>query len=46
MFRDIFNPMDWFRRHAGKHGLPEFLPYWNTVDWCPDWQRGQPPRLG
>lgn len=35
--------MDWFRRHTGSHGLPEFLPYWNTVDWCPDWQRGQPP---
>lgn len=35
--------MAWFRRHTGSHGLPEFLPYWNTVDWCPDWQRGQPP---
>jgi hypothetical protein len=39
----IRNVMDWFRRHTGSHGLPELLPYWNTVDWCPDWQRGQPP---
>ncbi|MEZ5276923.1 MAG: alpha-L-rhamnosidase N-terminal domain-containing protein [Opitutaceae bacterium] len=35
--------VDWFRRRVGRRGLPEDLPYWNTVDWCPDWQRGQPP---
>jgi hypothetical protein len=34
---------DWFRRRIGPLALPENLPYWNTVDWCPDWQRGQPP---
>jgi len=35
--------IDWFRRHIGALRLPEGLPYWNNVDWCPDWQRGQPP---
>lgn len=35
--------IDWFRRHIGARGLPEGLPYWNSVDWCPEWQRGQPP---
>ncbi len=39
----IRNVFAWFRRHIGPGGLPEHLPYWNTVDWCPDWQRGQPP---
>ncbi|MFP4384604.1 MAG: alpha-L-rhamnosidase C-terminal domain-containing protein [Spirochaetia bacterium] len=33
----------WFRRHTDKDGLPSRLPYWNNVDWCPDWDRGQPP---
>lgn len=35
--------LSWFRRHADDSGLPSRLPYWNNVDWCPDWDRGQPP---
>lgn len=35
--------MNWFRSHRDDTGLPSRLPYWNTADWCPDWQRGQPP---
>jgi len=35
--------LGWFRRHRDASGLPARLPYWNVVDWCPDWQRGAPP---
>jgi len=35
--------LDWFRDRRDATGLPSRLPYWNTADWCPDWQRGQPP---
>jgi pentatricopeptide repeat protein len=35
--------LDWFRAHGDVSGLPTKLPYWNNVDWCPDWDRGQPP---
>jgi hypothetical protein len=23
--------------------LPEHLPFWNWIDWCPGWKRGVPP---
>jgi hypothetical protein len=35
--------LEWFRRHRDASGLPARLPFWNTADWCPTWQRGQPP---
>jgi hypothetical protein len=35
--------LDWFRRHTDASGLPARLPYWNHIDWCVDWDRGQPP---
>lgn len=35
--------LNWFRSHRDDTGLPSCLPYWNTADWCPDWNRGQPP---
>lgn len=35
--------LDWFRAHSDASGLPTKLPYWNNVDWCPEWDRGQPP---
>jgi alpha-L-rhamnosidase len=39
----IRSVVDWFRRHIGARGLPEDMEYWNTTEWCPDWQRGNPP---
>jgi len=35
--------LDWFQRHAGPDGLPEWLPFWNITDWCPWWPRGVVP---
>ena len=35
--------LDWFDRHKDESGLPAKLPHWNTVDWSPRWDRGQPP---
>jgi len=35
--------LDWFARHKDETGLPAKLPHWNTVDWSPRWDRGQPP---
>jgi len=35
--------LDTYARHCGAEGLPEGLPYWNWVDWCPGWKRGVPP---
>jgi len=32
-----------YERHRGPSGLPQDLPYWNWIDWCPDWHRGVPP---
>lgn len=32
-----------YRRCCGMSGLPENLPYWNWIDWCPGWKRGVPP---
>jgi hypothetical protein len=35
--------IDAYERHCGPGGLPERLPYWNWIDWCPGWKRGVPP---
>lgn len=35
--------LDAYERHCGPGGLPEKLPYWNWIDWCPGWKRGVPP---
>ncbi len=35
--------LDAYERHCGSGGLPEALPYWNWIDWCPGWKRGVPP---
>ncbi|MGZ0708550.1 alpha-L-rhamnosidase-related protein [Coraliomargarita sp. W4R53] len=35
--------LDAYQRQIGARGLPEKLPYWNWVDWCPGWKRGVPP---
>jgi len=35
--------LDAYERCRGAAGLPEDLPYWNWIDWCPGWKRGVPP---
>lgn len=35
--------LDAYHRHLGPSGLPERLPFWNWIDWCPGWKRGVPP---
>jgi alpha-L-rhamnosidase len=35
--------LDAYHRHLGPSGLPEHLPFWNWIDWCPGWKRGVPP---
>lgn len=35
--------LDAYERHCGAAGLPEHLPFWNWIDWCPGWKRGVPP---
>jgi len=35
--------LDAYERCRGSAGLPEDLPYWNWIDWCPGWKRGVPP---
>jgi len=35
--------LDAYRRHTNDAGLPEELPFWNWIDWCPGWKRGVPP---
>ncbi len=35
--------LDAYHRHLGPSGLPENLPFWNWIDWCPGWKRGVPP---
>ena len=39
----VHSILDWFNRHKDESGLPAKLPHWNTVDWSPRWDRGQPP---
>jgi hypothetical protein len=43
LLRGIHAVLDWFRDHRDATGLPSKLPFWNNVDWCPWWDRGQPP---
>jgi alpha-L-rhamnosidase len=35
--------LDAYHRHLGPSGLPQHLPFWNWIDWCPGWKRGVPP---
>ena len=41
--RGVHAVLNWFRDHQDAAGLPSRLPFWNNVDWCPWWDRGQPP---
>jgi hypothetical protein len=43
LLKGVHAVLDWFRERSDRTGLPAALPYWNTTDWCPQWDRGQPP---
>lgn len=38
----IMSVLNWFEGHL-QGGLAANLPYWNFVDWCPEWAHGVPP---
>jgi len=35
--------LDWYGRHVDSTGLLGPMPYWNYLDWAPEWQDGAPP---
>lgn len=35
--------LDWYAAHVDGTGLLGPMPYWNYVDWAPQWQGGVPP---
>lgn len=41
--RHLYSILDFFAQRIGSRGLPEALPWWNWIDWCPGWKRGVPP---
>lgn len=36
--------LSFFNAHQQANGLLGKLPWWNYVDWTPQWQSGVPPR--
>lgn len=43
MRRGVLSVLEWFRDQCDVTELPARIPFWNNVDWCPWWDRGQPP---
>ena len=35
--------LDFFHRHINANGVVANLPFWNFIDWVPEWQNGVPP---
>jgi hypothetical protein len=35
--------LGYYERHLGADGLVGAMPWWNFVDWAPQWRRGVPP---
>jgi len=35
--------LDWYSRHVDRTGTLGPMPYWNYLDWAPQWQDGAPP---
>ncbi|HEX6069803.1 MAG TPA: alpha-L-rhamnosidase C-terminal domain-containing protein [Longimicrobiaceae bacterium] len=35
--------LDWYGRHVEATGMLGPMPYWNYLDWAPEWERGVPP---
>jgi hypothetical protein len=35
--------LDWFGRHVDETGMLGPLPYWNYLDWAPEWAAGSAP---
>jgi alpha-L-rhamnosidase len=39
--------LDWYRKHQHVDGLLQYMPWWNFVDWAPNWKQpyfGTPPQ--
>ena len=35
--------LDWYARHVDRTGMLGPMPYWNYIDWAPEWTDGVPP---
>ena len=35
--------LDWYARYVDNSGMLGPMPYWNYVDWAPEWESGVPP---
>ncbi|HKO16846.1 MAG TPA: alpha-L-rhamnosidase C-terminal domain-containing protein [Gemmatimonadaceae bacterium] len=35
--------LDWYAEHVDRTGMLGPMPYWNYVDWAPEWTDGVPP---
>jgi hypothetical protein len=35
--------LDWYARHVDSTGMLGPMPYWNYLDWAPEWEDGAPP---
>ncbi|HET8654425.1 MAG TPA: alpha-L-rhamnosidase C-terminal domain-containing protein [Longimicrobiaceae bacterium] len=43
MLPGVRTVLDWYGRHVDSTGMLGPMPYWNYLDWAPEWPRGVPP---